>query len=88
MLTIHAYTEDDNRLREGVQHYILLVPLVAELLLNCLPLLVEEGGDGSRKAQLRVDLADPRIYVRWWQTSQYRINISSLFSMFYSSNAS
>ena len=67
MLTVHAYTEDDNR---RVQHYILLVPLVAELLLNCLPLLVEEGGDGSRKAQLRVDLADPRIYVQWWQTSQ------------------
>ena len=43
-----------------MQHFILLVPLVVDLLLGSLPLLDEEGGDGSRQAQLRVDLADPR----------------------------
>ena len=80
--------EDDNRLREGVQHFILLVPLVADLLLNSLPLLDEEGGDGSRQAQqLRVDLADPRANVLWQQTSHHRRNISSLPNLFCSSNA-
>ena len=70
--------------------FILLVPLVADLLLESirsvnfltykflhpLPLLDEEDGDGSRKAQLRVDLADPRANVHWQQTSQHRTNIS------------
>ena len=43
-----------------MQLFVLLVPLVPDLLLDCLPLLDEDGGNGSRQAQLRVDLADPR----------------------------
>ena len=84
-LTVHAYNEDDNRLREGVQHFILLVPPVADLLLGSLSLLDEEGGDGSRQAQLRVDLADPRADVHWQQTLQHRTNISYLLNLFCSS---
>ena len=84
-LTVHAYKEDDNRLREGVQLFVLLVPLVADLLLDFLPLLDEEGGNGSRQAQFRVDLADPRADVHWQQTLQHRANISYLPSLFCSS---
>ena len=43
-----------------MQLFVLLVPLLADLLLDRLPLLDEEGANGSRQAQLRVDLADPR----------------------------
>ena len=84
-LTAHAYTEDDNRLREGVQLFVFLVPLLADLLLDCLPLLDEEGANGSRQAQLRVDLADPRADVHWQQTLQHRANISYLPNLFCSS---
>ena len=61
-----------------MQLFVLLVPLVADLLLDFLPLLDEEGGNGSRQAQLRVDLADPRADVHWQQTLQHRANISYL----------
>ena len=84
-LTVHAYKEDDNRLREGVQLFVLLVPLVADLLFDFLPLLDEEGGNGSRQAQLRVDLADPRAGVHWQQILQHRANISYLPNLFCSS---
>ena len=58
-----------------MQLFVLLVPLVADLLLDCLPLL-DEGGNGSRQAQLRVDLADPRADVHWQQTLLHSTNIS------------
>ena len=47
---MHAYNEDDNRLGKGVQPFFLLVPLVANLLLESLPLL-DKGGDGTAKGR-------------------------------------